>query len=201
MKFSRVATALICVVALALGIVVLVTVTQTDSRAHQANLNRYADTVCRGLAAPAAAYRSMPGHGKDDSLKAWYTRYFATLGRTVHETLSAMDKLGKVSDPVAATDQELRRFFGTAQLAAADGGKGVAGLDPDDPAFDARIDKLTGGPIAPERFNDLLDRARKTPQLSKAMVVAPSCEPATQDMKLVQQRKMLDLLFGDNTPT
>lgn len=196
-------SAVVCVLALALGIGTLVTVSERDSTAHHADLNAYAETVCHGLAAPAAAYRSMLGARSDpgrqrESLKDWYTAYFRTMSGTTRDTMSTLDRIGPVGDGVSATDDAIRDFLGTARIAAAEGGRGVAAMRPDDPSFDARIDQLTGGPIAPERWNAMLERVQQTPRLIGPMRSAPACAPALEDMQLVVHGRMLDLLFNGN---
>lgn len=219
MTLARVATAIVCALALAAGVATLVGVHRHDMRPHTTDLTSYADAVCTGLAAPASAYRSMvtatppktneknpnaknSGAKLDPNvgLKAWYVAYFDTMAGTVTQTLSTLERTGPVDDEVAATDATLRSFFVQARVVTTERQRVVRALDPHAPGFDGRIDALTGGPIAPERFDAMLRRAQATPGLDAAMARATSCGPARDDMRLVMQGKMLDLLFNGTRP-
>lgn len=207
MRYGRVIIAIVCTVALGFGILTLTRVSATQSGERTVSLRAYASTVCAGLAAPADAYRSMMrvetrrGEPQNVGLRAWYTAYFDTMEHTVGDTLSALRHEGAVDDAVSGTDNALTAFFGNARTATLASQRGIARLRPSDPAFDARIDQLTGGPIAPERFDAMLHRAEATPRLATAMRRAPTCGSTRSDMQLLARGRMLALFAGSGTPT
>lgn len=190
---GRILLALALVAALACGVSAFVDST-AKTPVRQRDLTGYASAVCTGLAGPANAYRSMLQVQRSD-LKSWYATYFDTLWHSADTAMSTLDSYGDQPE-IGATDAALKDFFGTARGAAADGARGVAGLRPDDPAFDAKIDTLTGGPIAPERYDAMLGRAKATPPLAAAMARVPGCTATGNDLQLVLQGRMLDLFAG-----
>lgn len=203
--FRAVAAALLTA-ALLVGLASFVRVANTEHGRARPDPAAYASVICEGIAGPANSYRAMlalpAAHGQAQNvvLKNWYTTYLNTMGKSTDSTVSALNSYGApVERELFAPYRESVAFFDDAQRSVAAGRLAIAGLSPVDPRFNAKIDQLTGGAIAPEKFDKLLTSVRGNAELAAAMGRSAGCKPAEDDLRAVVQGRILDLLSGTRT--
>lgn len=204
--FFRASAAVLLTVALLAGLASLVRVANTEKGRARPDLAAYASVICEGIAGPANSYRAMfslptvRGQSQNVVLKNWYTTYLNTMGKSTDSTVSSLNSFGAPGErELSAPYRDLVNFFGDAQRSVAAGKLEIAAMSPTDPQFNAKIDQVTGGAIAPERFDKLLATLRANAVLDAAMGRSAGCQPAVADLRLVVQGRMLDLFSGTHT--
>ncbi|MFD0199758.1 MULTISPECIES: hypothetical protein [Saccharothrix] len=157
------------------------TTTTTKAAAADADPVEWTGTFCEGIG-PAvegvlAMLKTMFEGGAEDPAvqKAALLEYSGKAGKSMTAAGAKLEGLGAPSAEARELHDELVKFFTDSGKSLTEVNTGLAGLDPADPDFDAKLERLGGDQSDPSKLQEHIKKVQQDPQLADAYGKAPQC--------------------------
>jgi hypothetical protein len=163
--------------------------TTTTTAAADADPIKWTGTFCEGMSPTIegvlALLKTMfEGGAEDPALqKAALLDYSSKAGKALTEAGGKLDDLGAPSAESQALHDELVTFFTDSGKTLTEVNAELAKLDPADPEFAAKLERLGGDQADPSKLQEQIKKLQDDPTLGEAFKQAPECVRMAETLK------------------
>ncbi|MEV8438909.1 hypothetical protein AB0425_16160 [Actinosynnema sp. NPDC051121] len=161
----------------------------TTTAAADADPIQWTGTFCEGMGPTIegvlALLKTMfEGGAENPALqKAALLDYSSKAGRALTEAGGKLDELGAPSAESRQLHDELVEFFTASGKTLTDVNAELAKLDPADPEFAAKLERLGGDQADPSKLQEQIKKLQDDPKLGEAFKQAPECVKMAETLK------------------
>jgi hypothetical protein len=163
--------------------------TTTTTAAADADPIKWTGTFCEGMSPTIegvlALLKTMFEGGAEDPAvqKAALLDYSSKAGKALTEAGGKLDDLGAPSAESQALHDELVTFFTDSGKTLTEVNAELAKLDPADPEFAAKLERLGGDQADPSKLQEQIKKLQDDPTLGEAFKQAPECVRMAETLK------------------
>lgn len=163
--------------------------TTTTTAAADADPIKWTGTFCEGMEPTIegvlALLKTMfEGGAENPALqKAALLDYSSKAGKALTEAGGKLDDLGAPSAESRQLHEELVEFFTSSGKTLTDVNAELAKLDPADPEFAAKLERLGGDQADPSKLQEQIKKLQDDPKLGEAFKQAPECVKMAETLK------------------
>ncbi|WP_447005262.1 hypothetical protein ACRAKI_01560 [Saccharothrix isguenensis] len=163
--------------------------TTTTTPAADADPVKWTGTFCEGISPTIEGVMTLlktmfEGGAEDPAVqKAALLDYSGKAGKSLSEAGEKLDDLGAPSADAQELHDELVTFFTDSGKTLNEVNAELEKLDPADPEFSAKLEKLGGDQADPSKLQEQIKRLQEDPELAAAFKQAPECVAMAETMK------------------
>ncbi|MFI9008956.1 hypothetical protein ACIGNX_17200 [Actinosynnema sp. NPDC053489] len=150
---------------------------------------KWTGTFCQGVGPTIEGVMSLlktmfEGGAEDPAVqKAALLDYSAKAGKSLSEAGRELDDLGAPSAAGRELHDELVKFFTDTGGQLTEVNAELAKLDPADPEFAAKLERLGGDQADPSKLQEQIKKLQDDPELGEAFKQAPECQAMAETLK------------------
>lgn len=163
--------------------------TTTTTAAADADPVAWAGTFCEGMGPTIEGVLSMlktmfEGGAEDPAVqKAALLEYSSKAGKAMTEAGAKLEGLGVPTAESRELHDELVKFFTESGKTATEVNTELAALDPADPEFATKLERLGGDQADPSKLQEQVKKLQDDPKLGEAFKQAPECVKMQETLK------------------
>jgi hypothetical protein len=163
--------------------------TTTATAAAAADPVKWTGTFCEGMGPTIEGVMTLlkamfEGGAEDPAVqKAALLDYSGKAGQSMSEAGEKLAALGAPSADAQELHDELVKFFTDSGKTANEVNAELTKLDPADPEFSAKLEKLGGDQADPSKLQEQIKKLQEDPELAAAFKQAPECVALSETLK------------------